>query len=205
MGSLSELTSMGSKNGKPVLREEDIAALSQSSGLDEVQIREAFDSFIAEHPNGRMKPKEFTKMMSQALPKKDASKMEKHVFRAYDTNNDGYIDFVELMVIFYIMSEGTPEEVLGKIFRVFDVNSDGSITNKEMKRLVKDMYGLLKTEDPDVAAKDMISKSAFAEMDKNEDGKVSLDEFKTACLGREEFSKMLAIKVIIFLLMRISS
>merc|ERR1712142_991498 len=122
--------------------------------------------------------------------------MEKHVFRIYDTNNDGYIDFVEFMVIFHIMSEGTSEEVLGKIFRLFDVNSDGSISNKEMKRLVKDMYGLLKTEDPDVAAKDMISKSAFAEMDKNEDGKVSLDEFKTACLGREEFSKMLAIKVI---------
>merc|ERR1712228_343780 len=160
------------------------------------EVKEAFDSFIAEHPNGRMKRKEFTTMMSQALPKKEASKMEKHVFRAYDTNNDGYIDFVEFMVIFYIMADGSPEEVLGKIFRVFDVNSDGSITNKEMKRLVKDMYGLLKTEDPDVAAKDMISKSAFAEMDKNEDGKVSLDEFKTACLGREEFSKMLAIKVI---------
>jgi len=187
---------MGSKNGKPVIREEDIEALSKSSGLEKEAVKEAFENFVAEHPDGRMKPKAFREMMSQALPKKDASKMEKHVFRAYDTNNDGYIDFVEFMVIFYIMADGSPEEVLGKIFRVFDVNSDGSITNKEMKRLVKDMYGLLKTEDPDVAAKDMISKSAFAEMDKNEDGKVSLDEFKTACLGREEFSKMLAIKVI---------
>ena len=34
----------------------------------------------------------------QALPKKDASKMEKHVFRVYDTNGDGFIDFVEFMV-----------------------------------------------------------------------------------------------------------
>ena len=187
---------MGSKNGKPVLREEDIAALSQSSGLDEAQVREAFNAFVTEHPNGRMKPKDFTTMMSQALPKKDASKMEKHVFRAYDTNNDGYIDFVEFMVIFYIMSDGTPEEVLGKIFRVFDVNSDGTISKKELTRLIKDMYGLLKTEDPNVAAKDFIAKSAFAEMDKDEDGKVSLDEFITACLSQEEFSKMLAIKVI---------
>merc|ERR1712013_980921 len=160
MGSLAELTTMGSKNGKPVLREEDIAALSQSSGLDEAQVREAFNAFVTEHPNGRMKPKDFTAMMSQALPKKDASKMEKHVFRAYDTNNDGYIDFVEFLVIFYIMS------------------------------------GLLKTEDTNVAAKDFIAKSAFAEMDKDEDGKVSLDEFITACLSQEEFSKMLAIKVI---------
>ena len=105
--------------------------------MEKEEVKKAFDNFIAEHPNGKMKPAAFRKMMSQAMPKKDASKMEKHVFRVYDTNNDGYIDFVEFMVIFYIMSDGSPEEVLGKIFRVFDVNSDGSITNKEMQRLVK--------------------------------------------------------------------
>merc|ERR1712083_24521 len=196
MGGTRTQDTMGSKNGKPVLREEDIAALSQSSELDEAQVREAFDSFVAEHPNGRMKPKDFTAMMSQALPKKDASKMEKHVFRAYDTNNDGYIDFVEFMVIYYIMSDGTPEEVLGKIFRVFDVNGDGTISKKELTRLIKDMYGLLKTEDPNVAAKDLIAKSAFAEMDKDEDGKVSLAEFTGACMDQKKFSKMLALKII---------
>ena len=143
-----------------------------------------------------MDRKEFKKMISLALPKEDASKMEKHVFRVYDTNNDGFIDFVEFMVIFYIMSDGTPEEVLGKIFRVFDVNSDGTITMKELTRLIKDMYGLLKAEDPNVAAKDMIAKSAFAEMDKDEDGKVTLQEFTTACLNQEAFTKVLAIKAI---------
>ena len=187
---------MGSKNGKPVLREEDIAALSKSSGLNADQVKEAFNSWVAEHPNGKMKPKDFREMMSKALPKKDASKMEKHVFRIYDSNNDGYIDFSEFMLIFFIMSDGTPEEVLTKIFRVFDVNSDGSITQKEMTKLIKDMYGLLKSEDPNLAAKDLVSKSAFAEMDKDQDGKVTTAEFIAACSGQEEFSKMLALKVI---------
>ena len=67
----------------------------------------------------------------------------------------GYIDFVEFMVIFHVMSDGTSEEVkskngkkfkflklmlkvLAKIFRLFDVNSDGHISNREMKRLVKE-------------------------------------------------------------------
>merc|ERR1712215_667864 len=187
---------MGSKNGKPILREEDIAALCKSSGLSREKVKEAFNSFTSEHPHGRMDRKEFKKMMSQALPKKDASKMEKHVFRVYDTNDDGYIDFVEFMVIFYIMSDGAPEEVLGKIFRVFDLNSDGTITKKELTRLIKDMYGLLKTDDPNIAAKDLIAKSAFAEMDKDEDGKVTTEEFITACLDQDEFSKMLTIKVL---------
>merc|ERR1712033_14825 len=152
-----------------VLREEDIAALVKSSGLDEAQVKDAFDSFVAEHPNGKMKPKDFREMMGKALPKKDASKMEKHVFRIYDSNNDGYIDFIEFMVIFHIMSDGTPEEVLGKIFRLFDYNSDGTITAKEMKRLVKDMYGLIKADDPEAASQDMIAKNAFKEMDADGD------------------------------------
>ena len=68
---------MGSKNGKPILREEDIEALSKSSGMEAEQVKQAFDSFVSEHPNGKMKPADFKKMMSAAMPKKDAGKMEK--------------------------------------------------------------------------------------------------------------------------------
>ena len=130
---------MGSSNGKPVLRPEDVAALSKSSGLDETQVKQAFDNFVTEHPDAKMRPKDFREMMAKALPGKDAVKMEKHVFRIYDSNNDGYIDFPEFMIIYFIMNEGTPKEVLSRIFRVFDVNNDGSISMKEMKRLVKVM------------------------------------------------------------------
>ena len=102
---------MGSNNGKLVLRDEDIEVMSKSSGMDAEEVMKAFTSFIAEHPDGKMRPADFKKMMSAAMPKKDAGKMEKHVFRIYDTNNDGYIDFVEFMVIFHIMNDGTSEEV----------------------------------------------------------------------------------------------
>merc|ERR1711973_130808 len=187
---------MGSKNGKPVLTEQQAEQLAQSSGLDVVQVREQFDAFVLEHPNGKMKKKDFREMMAKALPKKDAGKMEKHVFRIYDTNNDGYIDFPEFMIVFYIMSDGPPEEVLGKIFRVFDVNSDGSINKKELTRLIKDMYGLINNDNPEEASKELITNTAFAEMDKDEDGKVTMDEFIAACMSQEEFSKMLALKII---------
>merc|ERR1711936_963884 len=151
---------MGSNNGKPVL--------SKSSSLSEDQVKQSFDAFVAEHPDGKMRRKDFREAISKALPKKDASKMEKHVFRIYDANNDGYIDFTEFMLIYFIMSEGTPEEILTKIFRVFDVNSDGTITQKEMNKLIKDMYGLLKTKDPKIQT--YLPKTAFAEMDNNQDG-----------------------------------
>ena len=135
-------------------------------------------------------------MMVKAMPKKDASKMGKHVFRMYDTNTDGYVDFTEFMLTFFIMSDGTPEDVLKLIFRMFDVNSDGTITQKEMTKLIKDMHGLLKEEDPNLPARDLVAKSLFAEMDADKDGKVTVDEFVTACLGQGELSRMLALKVI---------
>ena len=89
---------MGSNNGKPVLREEDVLNLVTTSGMTAQEVRDAFTAFVTEHPNGKLKAKDFRKLMSSALPKKDAAKMEKHVFRIYDENNDGHVDFVEFMV-----------------------------------------------------------------------------------------------------------
>merc|ERR1712172_54515 len=115
---------MGNKNGQPVLRDQDVADFIKTSRLDEVQIREAFKSFMNDHPKGTMKPADFNQMIKRALPSVDPAKLEKHVFRVYDTNNDGVIDFIEFMVVYHVMSDGTPDE--------------------EMGRLVKDMYALIR-------------------------------------------------------------
>ena len=55
----------------------------------------------------------------------------------YDTDGSGSIDFTEFMVVYHIMNEGTPEEVMSKIFRVFDLNGDGVITAVEMNKIIK--------------------------------------------------------------------
>jgi len=100
------------------------------------------------------------------------------------------------MIMYYIMSDGTPEEVLVKIFRIFDLNSDGVISSHEMTKLITDMYGMLKKEDPNLNAKDLVAKTAFTEMDANNDGVVSLEEFIEACLGQSELCQLLALKAI---------
>ena len=117
------------------------------------------------------------------------------MFRIYDTNGDGVIDFVEFMVVYYCLLEGSPEEVLKKLFRVFDVNSDGSISLKEMKGVVKDLYGLLKHRDPTQASEEFIAIYAFSEMDQNHDGEVSKEEFVRAVLEQEQFSKHLTVNI----------
>ena len=39
----------------------------------------------------------FTKMLDVALPGKESKKMVPHIFRVYDNNNDGFIDFAAFM------------------------------------------------------------------------------------------------------------
>ena len=61
---------MGAKNGKPVLRDEDIQAMIKTSGLTEEQVRATFQSFLQEHPDGKFDKKQFRTMMQKAMPEK---------------------------------------------------------------------------------------------------------------------------------------
>ena len=51
-------------------------------------------------------------------------------------------------------------------------------------------------QDPNILAKDLVAKNAFAEMDANNDGVVSMEEFVSACLGDSELCQLLALKAI---------
>jgi len=187
---------MGSENGKPVLTQDQIDYLVESTEFDASGVREFFESFLEDHPDGKVTKEGFRKMISEAHPEEHLDKIERYFFRVYDTNNDGHIDFVEFLMAMYILSNGTPTERLERIFRIFDVNRDGTITKEQFTRLVKEMYKLLFDSNPEQASEDLVAKSAFAEMDKNEDGKVTTEEFVSACLAEEEFSKMLAVKIL---------
>ena len=53
------------------------------------------------------------------FPDANTDKLESHIFRMYDTNGDGHIDFREFMIVLYIMSNGTPEENLKQVTKNF--------------------------------------------------------------------------------------
>ena len=105
---------MRCKNGKPVLRPEDNKALAKTSGLSQDEVEIKSEAVLKDHPDIKLRFFfVFREMMSQALPKKDSSKLKKHVFPIYDNNGD----FVEFIL-------GFKMEAWRMSFRVFDVNSD---------------------------------------------------------------------------------
>eukprot|EP00088_Acartia_fossae_P067641 TRINITY_DN8461_c0_g1_i3.p1 TRINITY_DN8461_c0_g1~~TRINITY_DN8461_c0_g1_i3.p1 ORF type:complete len:216 (-),score=42.57 TRINITY_DN8461_c0_g1_i3:522-1169(-) len=190
------LNIMGCINGKSVLTEEDIDFIAKNTAMDRSKVEAQYQNFLSQHPDGRISRKSFHEMMKECYPGTDTEKLERHIFRMYDTNDDGHIDFREFMIVLYIMSSGSPEENLQQIFRVFDINNDGAISLKELKRIVKDLFHLINEKDADQASQDVVATTAFTEMDENNDGQVSEEEFIKACMRQKKFSTMLTLRII---------
>merc|ERR1719334_1109757 len=129
--------------------------------MDKVAVERQYQNFLRKHPDGQISRESFHSMMKECYPGTDTEKLERHIFRMYDTNKDGHIDFREFMIVLYVMSNGTPEENLKQIFRVFDINNDGSISPKELQRIVKDLFHLINEENADEASQEVLAQSAF--------------------------------------------
>ena len=186
---------MGSRAGKPVLTEDCVQSLMESSGMERSQIENYFSYFLSINSHGKMDRKEFRKVLSVAQPRRNLKKMEEHVFRIFDTNGNGSIDFPEFCVVYHTLTEGAPDQCLKNIFRVFDCDQDGEISQEEMKRLVKDMFNMLQQEQADLT-EETIFKSISAEMDRDGDGRITEEEFVSACLRHSTFSDLLTGQII---------
>merc|ERR1711874_406011 len=158
---------------KPILAEEDIDYLVRNTAITREQVTNQFKIFLKNHPDGRISKKSFQSMMQACYPGADTERLGKHIWRMYDTNQDGHIDFREFMIVLYIMSNGSPEENLKQIFRVFDINNDGRINLAEMKRIVNDLFKLIDEKDIESASQEILVKNAFSEMDEDGDGEIS--------------------------------
>eukprot|EP00092_Neocalanus_flemingeri_P035268 GFUD01038373.1.p1 GENE.GFUD01038373.1~~GFUD01038373.1.p1 ORF type:complete len:220 (+),score=81.18 GFUD01038373.1:83-742(+) len=202
---------MGISNGKPVLRKDDIKLLVKTSGMSEIKVKEAFAVFVSDYPTGQMNVEQFAKHLFTALHAKMerkggvadihqivdfTTKLETHFFRFYDSNNDGFIDFGELVLVFFILAEGTEEDVLKRIFRVYDQNSDGTISRDEMSKLVKDMYGILDMDHPNLDSEALMADTVYTESDVDNDGKVTMDEFIGSCRRQGNLTKFLTNKIV---------
>ncbi|CAL4060462.1 unnamed protein product, partial [Meganyctiphanes norvegica] len=122
----------------------------------------------------------FIKIYKQFFPQGDPTKFASLVFRVFDENNDGSIEFEEFIRALSITSRGNVDEKLLWAFRLYDVDNDGYITREEMYSIVDAIYQMvgqsLQDEDENTPQKRV--DKIFSLMDKNHDEKLTLDEFR---------------------------
>ena len=166
---------MGAKQSQ--LTPSDVSQLLHKTDLSEQEIREFHKDFQKSYPKGRLTKVDVTKLYKKTYPKGDPAAVVDEMFRVYDADKDGTIDFREFLVGLGASQRGSEDEKLKLAFQMFDADGSGYITNSEMHSLVRAIYKAQAYGKYDEKVADTVGSLMFQQLDKNRDNKITLNEF----------------------------
>ena len=102
---------MGNKSSKGELSKQDLNFLWENIRYDEDTIQEWYSGFMNDCQEGKLSKNAFSKIYSKCFPTGNAEEFCEHVFRTFDSDRNGFIDFNEFMLSI------SPEEKLNWAFR----------------------------------------------------------------------------------------
>ena len=108
---------MGAQGSKDRLSKADVEFLMMNTRYDENTIQDLYKGFMSDCPNGRLNTTAFMKIYSKCFPEGNAREFCDHVFRTFDSDKNGFIDFKEFLLAIDVTSSGSPEEKLNWAFR----------------------------------------------------------------------------------------
>lgn len=135
------------------------------------------------------------------------------VFRTFDQDNSGAIDFKEFLLAISVTSKGTPEQKLEFAFKMYDIDSSGSIEEVEMVKVIEvrrrlggpygphpktaslqAIFDMLGVDLPSERRLELARERArliFERLDMNKDERLTAEEFVKGCLSDDEVLHLL--------------
>lgn len=180
---------LGSRKKLP---REDLEFLRANTNFTKKQIKQWYRGFIRDCPSGQLSKKKFIEVYSGFFPDGDAEEFCTHVFRTFDKDNSGKIDFKEFLLAINITSGGKPEEKLEWAFQMYDINGNGTIEKHEMVEIIKAIYSMLGADESTVdLSPEARTDEIFEKMDSNSDGVLTREEFMDGCMADKQLYSML--------------
>lgn len=118
------------------MSKEILEELKMNTKFTEMELVQWYENFKRQCPTERITKEEFQEIYSKFFPDSDAQTYSQHVFRSFDTNADGTLDFKEYIIALHMTSTGkTTTMKLEWAFGLFDVDKNGYITKSEVKEI----------------------------------------------------------------------
>jgi hippocalcin-like protein 1 len=92
---------MGCFGSKFKLPQRDLQFLVENTEFTRQQIEVWYAGFIVDCPSGELSKAKFIEVYQQLFPQGNAQKFCSHIFRTFDTDNSGKIDFKLVLVFFF--------------------------------------------------------------------------------------------------------
>uniref|UniRef100_A0A8C5R8D5 Recoverin n=1 Tax=Leptobrachium leishanense TaxID=445787 RepID=A0A8C5R8D5_9ANUR len=134
-----------SKSG--ALSREILEELQLNTKYTQEELCTWYQSFLKECPTGRISKQQFEDIYSKFFPDADPKSYAQHVFRSFDSNNDGTLDFKEYMIALHMTSSGKANQKLEWAFSLYDVDGNGTISKPEVLEIIMAIFKMINVED----------------------------------------------------------
>ncbi|XP_013381447.1 lysophosphatidylcholine acyltransferase 2-like isoform X1 [Lingula anatina] len=103
------------------------------------------------------------------------------VFTMYDRDNSGTIDFREYVIGLSLVSEpANTEDTIQLAFQLFDSEGKGYLSESDLAQMLHNAFGMNEEG----------VRKLFQQVDKDQDSKISFDEFKAYAKQKPEYAKL---------------
>ncbi|CAH8620354.1 unnamed protein product [Dicrocoelium dendriticum] len=184
---------MGASHSRKGLSKQEVKTLAAKTHFTEAQIRKWYKEFIKDCPSGLLNHATFLNMYTQFFPDGKARAFYDHLFRTFDQDASGNIDFSEFLTAISITQSGSPEEKLDLAFQLYDIDRNGTIEESEMTQIITAIHLMVgETDQHGENSPAERTKAIFAKMDTNADRLLTKEEFIKGCLNDQHLYRLLS-------------
>lgn len=183
-----------SKSG--ALSKEILDELKMNTKFTQEELCTWYQSFLKECPSGKISKQQFESIYSKFFPDADPKAYAQHVFRSFDANNDGTLDFKEYMIALHMTSSGKTNQKLEWAFSLYDVDANGTISKQEVHEIITAIFKMIKVEDQkhlpeDENTPDKRTAKIWDFFGKKDDDKLTEGEFIQGIMNNKEILRLI--------------
>lgn len=126
-------------------------------------------------------------------PNGKCEKFCKRIFKIYDTDGSGKIDFVEYMLSISVTASNDMKQKLSLAFKLFDKDNSGTIEREELVEVIQSIYDLT-IHEKDFKKRidiDELVDEIMEKFDDDKDGHIVTEEFFNGCINNPSLAELI--------------